>query len=204
MKMLDAVRLLRQSEMDFIDTADAAALLKTGTPHASKIMSRLAEAGQLFRVKRGVWAFADRIDPLQMPGAITAPLPSYISLQTALYRHGIISQMPHVVYAVSPARTQRRDTSSGMVSIHHIDPAFFFGYEQVGAKGLLLAEPEKALLDLLYLSPARSGLFRHPPELEFSETFSFKKADEMAERITSQRRRTLVRQHMREIQLQYC
>lgn len=38
-----------------------------------------------------------------------------------------------------------------------------------------MATPEKALIDFLYLSPARSNLFRVLPELELPRDFSAKK-----------------------------
>ncbi len=44
----------------------------------------------------------------------------------------------------------------GVVSIHHIDPAFFFGFETTGDKNVWMAVPEKALLDIFYLGPARN------------------------------------------------
>jgi predicted transcriptional regulator of viral defense system len=194
--MLDAIRRLRSAEMGFLETADAAALLDTTGIHASKIMTRLAEAEQLIRLKRGLWAFADLIDTLQIPGALTAPLPCYISLQSALYRHGLISQIPFVVYAVSPARTRRWNTPAGTVSIHHLDPAFFFGFEPVGVKGVQMAGPEKALLDVLYLSPAKSRLFQHLPELDIPASFDSRKAFAMIRHIPSLRQRTIVRQRL--------
>ncbi|MFO7695137.1 MAG: hypothetical protein R6V57_18790, partial [Vicinamibacterales bacterium] len=51
-------------------------------------------------------------------------------------------------------------------SVHHVAPSFFFGYEDIGQTGVLMASPEKALVDFLYLAPARSMLFRALPELE--------------------------------------
>ncbi|MDZ4200288.1 MAG: hypothetical protein U1E27_13510 [Kiritimatiellia bacterium] len=196
MKMLDAIRRLRTSDMDFIETSDAAALLKVSAAHASKILARLADAEQLVPLKRGLWAFPDRLDPLQIPGAITAPVPSYISLQSALYRHGMISQIPFVVYAVSPARSRRWKTPISAISVHHIDPAFFFGYEPVGGKGVQMATPEKALLDIFYLSPVKSRLFQYLPELEWPSSFDAKRAMKMTDRIPCMRLRTIVRRRL--------
>jgi predicted transcriptional regulator of viral defense system len=81
---------------------------------------------------------------------LAAPFPGYISMQSALYYHGMISQVPAITYSVSPARTHIFKTSLGTFSIHHINPSFFFGYEPVGKFGIKMATPEKALLDFLY------------------------------------------------------
>jgi hypothetical protein len=41
------------------------------------------------------------------------------------------------------ARTRRYVTPLGVVSLHHIQPAFFFGFEDHGDAGGRLATPEK-------------------------------------------------------------
>ena len=55
-------------------------------------------------------------------------IPAYVSVQSALYLHGMISQIPHVIYVASLARTQRVATTIGTYSIHQIAPEFFGGY----------------------------------------------------------------------------
>lgn len=55
-----------------------------------------------------------------------------------------------------------------------------------------MATPEKALLDLIYLSRGRPSFFKSLPELELPATFSSVRAKKMIEKITSIRLRTLV------------
>jgi predicted transcriptional regulator of viral defense system len=152
----------------------------------------LATAGHLLRLRHGVWAVPSKLDPLALASHLTAPFPSYVSLQSALYFHGIISQIPNVIYAVSVGRTRVFRTPLGTVSIHHLQPEFFFGFEVMETAGVAMATPEKALLDYLYLRPARSNLFRSLPELDLRSTFNIKLARRMIRRIPSVRRRTLV------------
>jgi len=57
-----------------------------------------------------------------------------------------------------------------------------------------LAKPEKALIDILYLTPARSGLFKSLPEVEILPEFSWQVADEMIKKISSSKRRRLVKE----------
>ena len=192
MTLIDALSSLADMQEPAFDTGDAAARLGLLPAHASVVLARLAAARHLVRLRRGVWAFPQRIDPLSLPGLLTAPLPSYVSLQSALYLHGLISQMPAVTYAVSLARARRFDTPLGVVSIHHVTPSFFFGFDQTGPKGALLASPEKALVDFLYLLPARSRLFRALPEIELPRGFDANLARAMTARIASTRRRAMV------------
>lgn len=177
-----------------METGDAAILLGLGKAHASKVLARLAQAGHLVALKRGAWALSGRLDPLALPEWLTAPQPAYVSLQSALYHHGLLSQIPSLVYAVSLARTRRYDTSLGAVSIHHVASAFFFGFETVGDKGIRIASPEKALLDVFYLAPARSRLFTSLPELEKPAKFDVREARRMIERIPFPARRRMVAQ----------
>ena len=192
MRLIDALGTLTAMHAPVFDTGDAAARLGVGAAHASTVLARLADARQVVRLRRGVWAFRDRVDPLALPEYLTSPFPSYVSLHSALYLHGMVEQVPAVTYAVSLARTRRFTTPLGTVSIHHVDPGFFFGFENAGASGGRLATPEKALVDYLYLAPAVSTLFRALPELELPARFSRRRARAIVARIGSVRRRAMV------------
>lgn len=191
MNLMAALTALASTDAPVFTTGDAAIRLGLPNAHASTILARLAAAGQLIRLRRGVWARPGGVDALALPEYLTAPFPAYVSLQSALYLHGMISQVPAVTYAVSLARTRRFATPLGTVSIHHVRPSFFFGFENAG-RGGRLAAPEKALVDFLYLTPARSKLFRALPELEWPTRFSASRARAMVHRIEPARRRTLV------------
>lgn len=192
MRLIDALTTLTAMRAPVFDTGDAAAALGVDAAHASTVLARLAAARHLVRLRRGLWAFRDRVDPLALPEYLTSPFPSYVSLQSALYLHGMVEQVPAVTYAVSLARTRRFATPLSTVSIHHVAPGFFFGFEDVGSSGGRLATPEKALVDFLYLGPARSKLFRALPELELPRRFSPRRARAIVARIGSERRRAMV------------
>src|SRR4030042_5079078 len=160
MRLVDVHARLLRMDIPVFQTSDAAAYLGIGSAHASKLLARLAASGHLARLGGGRWGFKDRIDLFALPEYLTSPYPSYVSLQSALYHHGMISQIPSVLYAVSLARTRTYKTDMGTVSVHHVDPSMFFGYRSMPRGAGKLATPEKALIDLLYLSPARTRLFR--------------------------------------------
>jgi len=189
MRLVDVHARLLQIGSPVFQTSDAAAHLKIRNDHVSQMLRRLASAGHLVNLRRGVWAIAGRIDRLALPAILTAPFPSYISMQTALYYHGMVSQIPTVIYAATIGRTRRFTTPLGTVSAHHLQPSFFFGFEAVGDQGVQIATPEKALLDILYLRPSKSKLFRAMPELELPSKFRIAEARRMIRRVPSQRRR---------------
>jgi len=175
------------------------ALLNVTEDHASHILSRLAEPGHVVRLKRGLWLVAETREPFPLVGYLTAPFPSYISLQTALYHHGLVSQMSAVIYSVSLGRSRVCHTPVGSFSIHHIAQDFFSGYEQIGRTNVQMASPEKALLDFLYLSSTKTRLFAALPELDLSVAFSTRKAEQFLRRIPSKQRRTMVANRLRHL-----
>ena len=192
MRLVDVLSTLASLDAPVFTTREAAARLRVPVGHASVSLARLGAAGQLVRLRRGVWALPMRVDPLALPECLTAPFPAYVSLQSALYLHGMVSQIPAVTYAVTLARTRRFVTPLGTVSLHHIQPALFFGYEDAGWAGGRLATPEKALVDFLYLTPARSRLFRALPELEWPKAFKPSVARSIVRRIEPASRRGAV------------
>jgi len=198
-RLLDVLGTLASLEAPVFTTAAAAARLRVPTAHASVTLARLRAGGQLVRLRRGVWAFPKRVDALALPEFLTAPFPAYVSLQSALYLHGMVSQVPALTYAVTLARSRRFVTPLGTVSLHHVRPSFFFGYEEAGRAGGRLATPEKALVDFLYLAPTRSRLFRALPELEWPKSFQVSVARSIASRVEPASRRRAVARKLEEL-----
>lgn len=190
MNATEAFARLSRLGVPVLRTADAAAALGLSASAASVTLSRLAKAGLLRRVRSGTWWIGDGLDPLRLPEFLTAPLPSYVSLLSALSIHGLIEQLPQVTYAVTLARSQRITTSVGLVSLHHIDPGLFGGFVTLES-GVRIATPEKALFDLAYLSGGRSRRFASLPELELPSGFRRREVKRWVNRIASTRSRTM-------------
>ena len=196
MNAASALARLRGLAKPVVTTEETILLLGTSPSAATQTLRRLAAAGLVKRVRHGLWAVDLAVDPLVLPEYLTAPLPSYVSLQTALYLHGMVDQIPQVIYAASLARTRRVRTSLGTFSIHRVAPTFFGGFETGAGSGIRLATPEKALLDILYLGPARSRLFAHLPEIEIPKRFDRRRARAWLERLPAGPRRTSVERRL--------
>ena len=76
---------------------------------------------------------------------LTRPYPSYISLWSTLFDHGMLDQVPRSVYAASLARPQAVQTSVGEYRAHHVRPDLFGGFEGQTAVRAGRATPERAL-----------------------------------------------------------
>lgn len=199
MNLLEADTKLRKFGYPCVATRDVAAFLGISTIYASNVLSRLSQAGRVIRLGRGRWLIGESVDPFAIPEALTTPSPTYISLASALYHHGMITQIPAVVYAISLARTNRFKNPLGEFSIHHVEPDFFFGFELLEKSMIKMATPEKALIDYLYLSLGRSRAFRSLPEVELPGSFSRKKAVEIIERIPLRAKRGAVLRRFEEL-----
>jgi predicted transcriptional regulator of viral defense system len=192
----DAYAALLRLGVPVVETSDAAALLRVSITAAAKTLARLSRAGLIERVRHGTWWLRPPVDPLRLPPYLTAPLESYLSLQTALHLRGLIEQVPEVYYVVSLARTQRVVTCAGTFSVHHVAPEVFGGSEETD-RGVRLATAEKALFDVAYLSAGRSRLFTGLPELTLPRGFREAELRRWLARVPSERARTLTERRLR-------
>lgn len=76
--------------------------------------------------------------------------PSYISFESALSYYGILSQFPHEVTSATLKQTRSKKLTGKQFGYYHLKKELFWGY--IKENNYLIAEPEKALLDQVYLS----------------------------------------------------
>lgn len=79
--------------------------------------------------------------------------PSYLSLEFALSHHSLIPEAVFGHSSVTTRKTRNISTDIGSFDYRKIKKELFFGYNIISGDNIKykLAEPEKALLDLLYL-----------------------------------------------------
>jgi len=117
-----------------------------------------------------------------------------------LHLYGIIEQIPQVITLASTIHTKTIHTKVGTFSVHQINPLFFDGFGWYKGSGdFLIAEPEKALVDSLYLSTRKRRQYGHFPELHFPGTFSSKKAKKWVDKIPEPKIRNSVRKKLNEL-----
>lgn len=118
-------------------------------------LSLWTKKGYLLRLRNGMYAFAK--DKIRIKGEeISAFLygPSYLSLETALAWYGFIPEMVYGYVSVTSKINRRFVNKLGTFTYRHIKAELFWGYTQMKTESghILMAEPEKALLDYLYLN----------------------------------------------------
>lgn len=173
MTSTEAYARLRSLGVPVVRSSEAAAALKVSASSATQLLSSLSAAGLTGRLRRGMWWVGQAPDPLTLPEYLSAPYPAYVSMQTALYHHGVLSQMAEVIYTATLAWPEQVQTALGTFSLHRLAPEVFGGYQEL-ASGVKLASVEKALFDMAYLSGGRSRLFAALPELELTRRIETK------------------------------
>jgi predicted transcriptional regulator of viral defense system len=199
MNQIEALRRLQLLGAPVFETRDASALLGVSPANATMILRRLADHELITHLARGKWLMGSAIARFALPDLLSAPYPAYVSMQSALFHHGLIEQVPAVIYAATLGRPRRVHTPLGVISFHRLPPDLFHGFE-LEDDGTKIATAEKALFDTLYLAPARSRLFARLPELEIPRQFRWQQLHEFAALVKFPRRRTHIERRIGEIQ----
>jgi len=126
-------------------------------------IQRLVAAGDIISIRKGLYAFAApfRRQPIvreQLANLIYGP--SYVSLDSALSHYGLIPERVETVTSVTTGRSRTFDTPFGTFSYQMLTPARY----AVGtlllpeaAPAFLIASPEKALVDKLWMDKRFAG-----------------------------------------------
>lgn len=119
-------------------------------------LGRWTKSGKLYQLRRGLYALAPPYQKVKLhPFLIANRLKrgSYVSCQSALSFYGLIPEVVQSTTSVTTGRPALRETMLGRFSYQHVKPALLRGYRMIDLddQQALVAIPEKALLDLVYL-----------------------------------------------------
>lgn len=124
----------------------------------------------------------------------------YVSFLSALHLHGIIEQIPQTITLASTSHSRKIRTAVGTFIVHQISPEFFSGFDWYkGSGSFLIAEPEKALADCLYLFTRKKKQYGYFPELNLDKPFSMQKAKEWIQKIPDKKARTSASKKLEEV-----
>jgi predicted transcriptional regulator of viral defense system len=120
-------------------------------------LTRWQRKGLLMKLRQGFYAFPEYVPQPNFSFFVSNYIykPSYVSLHTALAFYGIIPEAVTQITAVSALKTTAFENGFGTFSYMKIKQDLFFGYDilPLGNRSIHIAQPEKAILDLLYLYP---------------------------------------------------
>ena len=114
-------------------------------------LHRYTKKGVLICLKNGLYALKDKM-PSEFEIANKLYSPSYVSFEYALSFYKVISQTVYTVTSAATKPTREFIVSDISYQYHKIKEELFFGYEPIKRDNtvILIAVPEKALVDYLY------------------------------------------------------
>jgi len=142
-------------------------------------LSQWTQKKYLIKLKNGLYLIKDRQNEVN-PEIIAFYIyqPSYISLEWALSKYGIIPEMVYSPTSVTTKTTRFfKNKITGFI-YRHIKKDLFFGFKkvQVNKQIYLIAEAEKAILDYIYLNKNKIKNNDDVVELRWNK-FEFNKLD---------------------------
>jgi predicted transcriptional regulator of viral defense system len=127
-------------------------------------ISRLARTGKVVKLVNGL--YTQDINDISWENlAINIYSPSYVSFESALNYYNILSQQTFSLTLATSKRKKDVNIHNYSIVYRHIKNNLLWGY--IRKDDYLIAEPEKAFLDLAYLSLNGYGYF-DPKEMNLS------------------------------------
>lgn len=124
-------------------------------------LSRWKKNGFVSSVRRNLYelTYPKNYDIPDMYLANKIYAPSYVSLETALSHYSMIPEVSMSVTSITAKATRRFKNQHGLFTYQSVQTKAFCGYTIENHKGfdVLIAEPEKALVDYVYFKTLRKA-----------------------------------------------
>lgn len=147
MKKNVLIEKIEQLGKEVFDISDVKKLFPDET-HINTAIKRLMDSGAIIKVARGVYILRGRSFDVEKL-ATKLYYPSYISFESALSKYGIINQGLYKLTLATTRHSKKIVLKDIECDYSKLKTELFFGFNLVG--GTYLAEPEKAVIDMLYL-----------------------------------------------------
>jgi predicted transcriptional regulator of viral defense system len=139
-------------------------------------LARWKRNGLLIQLRRGIYILNEndrKVAPSRFFFANQITWPSYVSLESALSHYGCIPEAVKDITSVTSKKTAVFKNKAGEFVYRHLKPEAFRGYRSFKDEAgldVFIAEPEKALVDFLYLNLNR---FKGSAGDIFKESYRF-------------------------------
>lgn len=113
------------------------------------VIKKLLQAGVLMKLEKNKYLLKDaKINDFALANFIYQP--SYVSFESALNFYGVLSQFPYEISSATTKKTAGKIFQGKAFIYTQIKKDLFWGYDK--KDNFVIAFPEKALLDQLYLA----------------------------------------------------
>ena len=184
--LLKKINNIKKSYFNFADLRKISAL---DDESLRVTVSRMIKSGKIKKLSKGYYCLSGAI--LDLPKiAVEIYAPSYLSFEWALGQNGILSQKSYSLTLATTKRAKQTSLEETNIIYRHLQSNLFFGY--ILKDEYLMAEPEKAFLDLAYLS--LNGYAKFDTEEMNLELLDKKKTREYLKKFNSKRLEKLIRE----------
>lgn len=151
MNLIKFGQTLRKYELRLFSPLELQRVLGVSVVAARFLVHRYARRGMLRKLRNGLYCLADQ-PPSELAIANRLYEPSYLSFEFALSYHHMIPEATYVLTSATPRPTRVVASLGRTFEYHRLKRVAFTGYEpvRVGREVILIATPEKALVDTLY------------------------------------------------------
>ena len=144
-------------------------------------LSRWQKKGLLIGLRKGVYMLSPNDRKIDIDNQAVANRlyePSYLSLEYALNFYGLIPEGVVDLTSITTRKTMRFKNDLGHFIYQHIQPKAFRGFRKMGNEknSFFMAEPEKAVVDFLYLNLAQ---FTENVREILEQSFRFQNIEEL-------------------------
>lgn len=121
-------------------------------------LSQWKKKGLISQLKKGLYTLCKderEVEPTHFYLANQIFIPSYISLESALAFYGLIPEFVAATTSVTPRKTCKFKNEFGIFTYQHIKKVGYDGFIPIQEKenlNILIATPEKAVVDFIYLN----------------------------------------------------
>lgn len=130
---------------------DAVKILHKSNDYAALFLHRCVKMNLIRRAERGLYYLEGRSNEYEVASHVLNP--SYVSMISALSFYGLTTQIPNTIYVVSPKRHRRIENVHGYTIIfRRMKTEMMFGYHKESNGNIFIADPEKAIVDSIYLN----------------------------------------------------
>jgi len=153
----EIIRILKNQEISLFSLTDFGRLFNLKKRQTLyKKLARLEKQQIIKRLIKGKYLFTLN-QPSHYQIANYLCQPSYITLDSALSFYGITTGFSYQITSFTPKKTRTYIVNQQEYSFRHVTPKLFWGYQK--QEKILMATPEKAVLDYLYFSSKGLRLF---------------------------------------------
>jgi len=154
MNYIEFTKNLKRLRLGVFTTNDAIRIIGKPKNYVNLFLHRLSKKGLIIRVGKSRYALGGA-SKLELAYALAGN--GYISTLSALFYHNLINQDPNSIDIINTIASGKRvlngEFGSVAVRLIKLGPERLFGYRRVlgDVSYFLIAEPEKAIVDTLYI-----------------------------------------------------